>query len=322
MAMKKEYLSVDGEIFGEVSGGVVNFYDRDALGSVVAIEDGAGNTVSTIEYKPFGDVRTYTGENPLSSPRRFLWCGTHGYRFNERYAQYTSHYVRARHYSSLQGKWSTVDPLYPTERAYGYVENKVTTIIDFDGTKPEKLPPLSSCKSRRPKPACFACAYKIFQKGSSKLCPKQACNAANVTCGTHIVCGPCGPCANPNIPSTCISLDKVDELGEYLRGSNASSDGPFDCSKSCGGYGVGDKIAHCFKGCFISICEPVHYPIIACWRAGIFKDDEFEDADAEETGIRIGEKLRYNPLTAGSSRQNLLTKCLDKCSDNGSFECY
>ena len=61
MAMKREYLSVDGEIFGEISGGVVNFYDRDALGSVVAIEDGAGNTVSTIEYKPFGDVRTYTG---------------------------------------------------------------------------------------------------------------------------------------------------------------------------------------------------------------------------------------------------------------------
>ena len=128
MAMKKEYLSVDGEIFGEVTGGVVNFYDRDALGSVVAIEDGAGNTVSTIEYKPFGDVRTYTGENPLSSPRRFLWCGTWGYRFNERYAQYTSHYVRARHYSSLQGMWSTVDPLYPTERAYGYVENRVTVV--------------------------------------------------------------------------------------------------------------------------------------------------------------------------------------------------
>ena len=133
MAMKREYLSVDGEIFGEVTNGVVNFYDRDALGSVVAIEDGAGNTVSTIEYKPFGDVRTYTGENPLSSPRRFLWCGTWGYRFNERYAQYTSHYVRARHYSSLQGMWSTVDPLYPSERAYGYVENRVTVGIDPSG---------------------------------------------------------------------------------------------------------------------------------------------------------------------------------------------
>ena len=138
MAMKREYLSVDGEIFGEVTNGVVNFYDRDALGSVVAIEDGAGNTVSTIEYKPFGDVRTYTGENPLSSPRRFLWCGTWGYRFNERYAQYTSHYVRARHYSSLQGMWSTVDPLYPRERAYGYVENSPTFYFDSSGLGPCK----------------------------------------------------------------------------------------------------------------------------------------------------------------------------------------
>ena len=141
MAMKKEYLSVDGEIFGEVTGGVVNFYDRDALGSVVAIEDGAGNTVSTIEYKPFGDVRTYTRENPLAAPRRFLWCGTHGYRFNERYAQYTSHYVRVRHYSSLQGMWSTVDPVYPSEKAYGYVENKVCSKHDYLGLSPSMRQP-------------------------------------------------------------------------------------------------------------------------------------------------------------------------------------
>ena len=79
------------------------------------------------------------GENPLSSPRRFLWCGTWGYRFNERYAQYTSHYVRARHYSSLQGMWSTVDPLYPRERAYGYVENRVTVGIDPSGLGPVSL---------------------------------------------------------------------------------------------------------------------------------------------------------------------------------------
>ena len=29
--------------------------------------------------------------------------------------------------------WSTVDPLYPTERAYGYVRGKVTRFIDFSG---------------------------------------------------------------------------------------------------------------------------------------------------------------------------------------------
>jgi len=151
MAMKKEYLSVDGEIFGEVTGGVVNFYDRDALGSVVAIEDGAGNTVSTIEYKPFGDIRTYTGENPLAAPRRFLWCGTHGYRFNERYAQYTSHYVRARHYSSLQGMWSTVDPVYPSEKAYGYVENKVTVGVDSSGMAPRDTCIVYKCTIRSEK---------------------------------------------------------------------------------------------------------------------------------------------------------------------------
>ena len=82
MAMKREYLSVDGEIFGEVTNGVANFDDRDALGTVAAIErwcrEHENLRLSTSHLE---DVAHYTGENPLSSPRRFfLRCGAWGHR--------------------------------------------------------------------------------------------------------------------------------------------------------------------------------------------------------------------------------------------------
>ena len=44
-----------------------------------------------------------------------------------------SHYVRARHYSNVTGGWSTVDPLWPDESAYGYVSGRPTRWIDPTG---------------------------------------------------------------------------------------------------------------------------------------------------------------------------------------------
>ena len=47
-----------------------------------------------------------------------------------------SHYVRARHYSYVTGNWSTVDPLWPDESAYGYVGGKATFWDDQFGFGP------------------------------------------------------------------------------------------------------------------------------------------------------------------------------------------
>ena len=44
-----------------------------------------------------------------------------------------SHYVRARHYSYVTGCWSTVDPLWPDESAYGYVSGQSLFWIDPTG---------------------------------------------------------------------------------------------------------------------------------------------------------------------------------------------
>ncbi len=68
-----------------------------------------------------------------ASSRRFKYKGSHGYVDTGFARQFVSHYVRARHYSSAQGMWTSVDPLWPGELAYGYVGNRVTVGVDPSG---------------------------------------------------------------------------------------------------------------------------------------------------------------------------------------------
>lgn len=97
-------------------------YIRDALGNVMETVNGDGTTLNTYNYKPFGDVLSKTGSAP---DPKYLWCGTWGYRANG--AKWVSHYVRARHYSFADAAWTSVDPLWPSEMPYGYVEGRVMT---------------------------------------------------------------------------------------------------------------------------------------------------------------------------------------------------
>ncbi|MBX3107815.1 MAG: hypothetical protein KF743_01410 [Fimbriimonadaceae bacterium] len=131
MALAKQYLSIDGEVLME-SGTTEKeriMYIRDGMGSVVATADSKGNVLNTYMYKPSGAVWQKTGSAP---DPRFLWCGTWGYRASSN--SWNSHYVRARHYSHNSGAWTTVDPLWPSEPAYGYVGGRPTRAVDPSGT--------------------------------------------------------------------------------------------------------------------------------------------------------------------------------------------
>lgn len=196
------------------------------------------------------------------------------------------------------------------EHPYGYAMNNPATYTDPTGLQPRSggsgLPGLGTCRSRGGK-ACFHCAYKVFAVGHHD-CPKAACENANRLCGTNVRCGPCGMCPDPRVPSNCLDFGSLNKFGEFLRGSGASAGGGSDCSKSCGGYGQGDKLAHCFKGCVIACVGPV---AICAWRWGGLKDSESDDADAEAIGISLG----LTSLT--------LQSCFKKCGDAVSgMECY
>src|SRR5580658_6274096 len=109
-----DYFTMDGVLVGEKTTGGVNIgYVPDALGSIVAAVDQNLNTTYTAAYKPYGDVLASTGTAP-----RFTWVGTPGYLASAGvpHAEYSA---RARIDSSKDGRWTSVDPLWPRESAYG-----------------------------------------------------------------------------------------------------------------------------------------------------------------------------------------------------------
>src|ERR1044072_2433939 len=99
------YYSVDGELIGEKpSGGSRVDYLTDALGSVTATLNQSAQVVNTYRYKPYGSQLAKTG---VGADPAFQWVGTQGYRPTGR--KFSDTYVRARHYDSSTGRWTTKD---------------------------------------------------------------------------------------------------------------------------------------------------------------------------------------------------------------------
>ena len=129
MPMKKRFYHIEGQMVGYDEGGVRKDFLTDHLGSVIAEVDQDENVTYQARYSAFGQPKSSTGTGC-----GFGWVGSYGYR--ETGLPHMSHYVRARHYSEVTGNWSTVDPLWPEESAYGYVGGRVTRWTDPRGASP------------------------------------------------------------------------------------------------------------------------------------------------------------------------------------------
>ena len=119
MPMTERFYSVNGQMMGYESGGVKKDFLTDHLGSITAEIDQTQTRTYDTRYSAYGRNNWSTGTGC-----GFGWVGSYGYR--ETGLFHMSHYVRARHYSYVAGGWSTVDPLWPDESAYGYVKGPVS----------------------------------------------------------------------------------------------------------------------------------------------------------------------------------------------------
>jgi hypothetical protein len=113
-------------LIGEQTSGVSTDYVPDALGSIVAAINQSLTTTYTAAYAPYGTVLASTGTAP-----NFTWVGNQGYLPGpgRPYAEYS---VRARIFSSKNGRWTTADPLWPHEPAYAYVTDPISN-YDYTG---------------------------------------------------------------------------------------------------------------------------------------------------------------------------------------------
>lgn len=124
MAMTEQYYTIDGQMIAYESGGTRKDFLTDNLGSVTAEIDQTGmNRTFDGRYRPYGNSLWSSGVRGV-----YGWIGTRGYR-NTGLAE-SSLYVRARHYESKSGAWTTQDPVWPTLSAFAYVRGHVTKAVD------------------------------------------------------------------------------------------------------------------------------------------------------------------------------------------------
>jgi RHS repeat-associated protein len=125
------YHSANGRLIGETTSGVRTDYMSDALGSVTGTLNASQAVVNTYRYKPYGELLAKTGS---AADPSFMWNGTTQSRRTG--LTFSDQYNRARHYGTRQGQWTTVDPLWPRERAYAYVMGRPVVLKDPLGLTP------------------------------------------------------------------------------------------------------------------------------------------------------------------------------------------
>jgi RHS repeat-associated protein len=152
MAMKKRFYSVNGLMMGYEEGGVKKDFLTDHLGSITAEVDQTQTRTYESRYSAYGRNLWSTGTGC-----GFGWVGSYGYR--ETGTFFNSHYVRARHYSYITGNWSTVDPLWPDESAYGYVDGSTTSSVDPSGRNGR----VQLGRSELDRAKCDLCAFQMKQ---------------------------------------------------------------------------------------------------------------------------------------------------------------
>ena len=127
------YYSANGVIIAEHTTGQSRLdYVTDALGSVIATIDQTLTVKSTARYKPYGATLAQTGTQPM-----YGWVGAPGYRRTG--LPHTDAYVRKRHLSTPDGRWSSVDLIWPSERAYECGRSSPSTYSDPLGLAPTAI---------------------------------------------------------------------------------------------------------------------------------------------------------------------------------------
>ncbi|ARU41664.1 hypothetical protein CCB80_11135 [Armatimonadetes bacterium Uphvl-Ar1] len=119
------YTNFGGMLVHEDRGGVERTYVHDEMGNTSYLVDSNGVTDS-YEYTPYGQV-THVG----TSVTPFTFIGALGY-FATGWSHLTS-YVRARWYSRVSGAWGSVDPIWPWQKAYQYVDGNPAMYVDPSG---------------------------------------------------------------------------------------------------------------------------------------------------------------------------------------------
>jgi len=144
--IRVSYHTVNGQIRNaNIQGSAKIDMFRDRLGSVVQTVAYTNSPALSQRFLPYGTLQssTPTSQQPASD-MRMGWAGRWGYRRTS--MTNAERYVRARHYSSIAGRWVTRDPLWPGPTVkqsnilqispFGYTGGHPNKYIDPSGLAP------------------------------------------------------------------------------------------------------------------------------------------------------------------------------------------
>ena len=201
MAMSVVYSNAFGGVFAENRGGVVSIYVPDTQGSAIGLVSSSGVLTDRWVYWPYGEVASRTGTNvtPLT------WLGTLGY-FLDQVSKLL--YVRARHLRADLERWLTVDPRWPAQPGYAYVDCAPTLGSDPAGQGticPSGYEQTSTCLGGGSITVSIG-SCGVTRRSSKTLCGDTCSGPTGYPPITVIIPDACpNQCKKPNLRGACLS---------------------------------------------------------------------------------------------------------------------
>ena len=113
-------------MIAEKRSGTRRYYSHDAQGHTVALYDGSQTKTDTFTYWPYGEIRTPSG----STPTKYKYLGAWSCRTQIDGSVKTR---EVRELETKDGRFRTVDPLWPAQRIYAYGESSPLSNVDGSG---------------------------------------------------------------------------------------------------------------------------------------------------------------------------------------------
>src|SRR5487761_2146803 len=108
--------------------GRVETFLPNALGSVISAPTDSATSGRVSRHTPYG--QEYYSNNVWQKPRTG-WVGELQYWSTP--LRRSEHYMRARHYSDLDHRWTTRDPIWPNQGVYVYASAGPAFLVDPTG---------------------------------------------------------------------------------------------------------------------------------------------------------------------------------------------